>query len=266
MTVRIAIGIEYDGSRLCGWQRQSAPPLPSVQGLLQTALGRIADEPVALKVAGRTDAGVHATGQVAHFDCSRDRGVKAWVEGSNSLLPAAVRVTWAAAVAEDFHARFSALARRYMYAVQVRPVAPAVLAGKVTWSRRPLDVAAMHRAAGYLRGERDFSSFRAAGCQSATAMRRVRRVAVRRRRGFIVIDIEADAFLLHMVRNIAGSLMAVGRGEHKPKWIAELLQARDRRLAEPTAPPDGLYLVQVRYPRRFSLPRPDKPQPPPFIV
>ena len=267
---RIAIGVEYDGSALAGWQRQQQQSrqqqLPTVQGLLEAALGRIADEEVSLKVAGRTDAGVHATAQVAHFDCAIDRGSRAWVLGANSMLPAAVRVLWAVPVAEHFHARFSAQARRYMYVIQQRPVAPAILAGRVTWHRQDLDLAAMHRAAGYLSGERDFSSFRAAACQSSSPVRQVKAAAVYACNGFTVLDIEADGFLLHMVRNIAGTLMMIGRGQRQPEWVGELLAAKDRRLAAPTASPHGLYLVHVAYARRWGLPRPKGPLPPPFIT
>ena len=268
-TTRVAVGVEYDGSRLAGWQRQASPELPTVQGLLQAALGQVADETVSLTVAGRTDAGVHATAQVAHFDCSVDRGAKAWIRGANSLLPPEVRVTWAAAVPESFHARFSAEARRYMYVIQQREVAPAILSGRVTWSRQTLDAAAMHQAARPLLGEHDFSSFRAAGCQSNTPRRKVHEVTVFERQGFTVIDIQANAFLLHMVRNIAGALMAVGRGERFSEWVGELLQAEDRTLGEPTAPPDGLYLVQVKYPPDCGLPPEcltDEAAPPPFIA
>ena len=264
-STRIAIGIEYDGSSLAGWQRQQDPQLPTVQGLLEESLSRIADAELNLKVAGRTDAGVHATAQVAHFDCPLDRGERAWVVGGNSFLPDSVRVLWAKPVADDFHARFSAEARRYMYVIQTRPVAPAILAGRVTWCGQGLDIAAMHKAAKHLPGERDFSSFRAAGCQSSSPMRRVKTAAVSAYNGFTVIDIEADGFLLHMVRNIAGSLMAIGRGEQRPQWMQDLLVAKDRSLAAPTAPPHGLYLVHVAYASHWRLPQPEGLLPPPFI-
>ncbi|MGI9251231.1 MAG: tRNA pseudouridine(38-40) synthase TruA [Pseudohongiellaceae bacterium] len=266
-TTRIAIGVEYDGAKLSGWQQQASPELPTVQGILQTALAQIADEPVRLTVAGRTDAGVHATGQVAHFDCHTERagnrGNKAWVAGSNSLLPANIRVNWATTVPNQFHARFSAQARRYIYVIQTQDVAPAILSNKVSWSRQHLDAPAMHRAAQHLLGEQDFTSFRAAGCQSNTALRCIQQIAVYARNRFVVIDIQANAFLLHMVRNIAGALMAVGRGEQAPEWIAKLLQARDRTQGEPTASPDGLYLVHVSYPAEYALP--NQPVLPPFV-
>ena len=257
---RIALGIEYDGRDFSGWQKQAAPELPTVQGALESALANVADHPVSLVCAGRTDTGVHATGQVVHFDCAIDRGAKAWIRGSNSQLPYSVRVTWAQTVSNEFHARFSAMSRRYLYVLYVNPVASAIAAGQITHVTSPLNVAAMHEAAQFLLGEQDFSAFQAAGCQSSTPFRNVHWLKVQQHREFIVVDIQANAFLQHMVRNIVGMLLEVGQGRQSPAWAQELLQQRDRTLGAMTAPADGLYLVDVRYPEKFTLPtRPTGP-------
>ncbi len=243
--MRIALGIEYDGGAFNGFQFQTHAP--SVQGALQDALSQVAAAPVTLTAAGRTDTGVHATYQVAAFDAPVHRPPDAWVRGTNALSPDGVAVLWAQPVAEDFHPRFQATARRYMYLFyDLERVSP-LLTGRVTFSRTLAD-AAMHKAAQTLVGEQDFSGFRAAGCQSKTPMRAVQQVSVSRHGPYVVLDITANAFLLHMVRNIAGSLWQVGLGRQKPEWIRELLIGRDRSQAAPTAPPDGLYLVDVRYP------------------
>ncbi len=258
--MRIALGIEYDGSAFCGWQTQSHAP--SVQDALQAALSKVADHPVKVVCAGRTDSGVHATAQVVHFDTRAERPLHAWVLGGNANLPDSVSVTWAQAVDQDFHARFKATARSYRYVILNRKVRPAVLRKRVCWMHHALDEAAMQTAAQALLGEHDFSSFRALACQARHAVRRVHRLNVSRSGEFVYIDIEANAFLHHMVRNIAGTLMAVGRGEREPGWVAEVLAARDRTVGGVTAPPDGLYLSGVRYPERFGLP--DTPKPPLF--
>lgn len=248
--MRIALGIEYDGGAFNGFQYQSHAP--SVQGALQDALSRVADAPVTLTAAGRTDTGVHATYQVVAFDPPTERPLDAWVRGTNALSPSAVAVLWAVEVPDDFHPRFQATARRYMYLFyDLEPVSP-LLTGRVTFSR-PLADEQMHKAAQVMLGEQDFSAFRAAGCQSRTPMRAVHQISVSRVGGFVLLDITANAFLLHMVRNIAGSLWEVGLGRQRPEWIRALLGGRDRSLAAPTAPPDGLYLVDVRYPQQ-SLP------------
>lgn len=251
---RVVLGIEYDGSGFSGWQQQLSPILPTVQHSCQQALSQIADEPVKLICAGRTDRGVHATGQIVHFDCSKDRGPKAWVKGSNSLLPSTVRILWACKQSDNFHARFSAIARRYRYVIYQAAVAPAILAGKVTHVRTELDTEAMHQAAQHLVGEQDFSAFQAAGCQSKSSNRNVHWAKVQRQGPFIVLDIQANAFLQHMVRNIAGVLLQIGAGISPVEWAAELLAGKDRTKGAVTAAPDGLYLVQVSYPSQFELP------------
>ena len=255
MTTRIALGVEYNGAAFSGWQRQLSPPLPTVQGLLELALGKIAAQPIAVSCAGRTDAGVHACGQVVHFDTPVDRGEKAWVMGTNTQLPPQVRVQWARIVSQDFHARHSALSRRYRYILYDEPLKPTVLVGQLTHVRQTLDVEAMHLAAQSLIGEHDFSAFRAAGCQSRTAMREIRAIAVYRHNRFIVLEVEANAFLLHMVRNITGTLLQVGSGKQPASWVHELLKGRDRNKSGKTAPPDGLFLVNVDYPDIHALPR-----------
>lgn len=266
---RLALGIEYDGSVYSGWQRQSAAgsqkgdPVATVQQELECALSRVAAHPVVVTCAGRTDAGVHATSQVVNFDCAIDRGEQAWIRGVNSLLPRSIRVRWVRTVASDFSARFSALARRYHYLIYNRRESSAILHGRVTHCPHSLNVEAMHCAAQALLGEQDFSSFRAAGCQSTTAQRNVHTVSVKRRGPFVLIDIQANAFLQHMVRNIAGSLLEIGRGRASIEWISELLALRDRSAAAMTAAPDGLYLVEVLYPSSCGLP--EGVEPPPFF-
>ena len=252
--VRIAIGVEYNGAAYHGWQRQALPAVATIQAALEAAIAKVADHPVTLYCAGRTDAGVHATAQVAHFDAVLDRGEKAWVMGVNSYLPATIRVRWARSLDEGFHARFSATARRYQYWIDNCPVRPAVFSGLLTHCATELDADLMDRAAQCLLGERDFSSFRASACQSRSAMRNVHHLRVSRHGRRICIDIQANAFLLHMVRNIAGVLMEVGRGERSAEWVSELLLSRDRRLAAATAKPHGLYLCAVSYPDHFDLP------------
>ncbi len=239
--------VEYDGSAFSGWQRQKSPALNTVQGILETALAKVADQAVTVICAGRTDAGVHATSQVVHFDCRKPRENKAWILGVNSLLPRGVRVVAATPVEETFHARFSADYRRYCYLIRSAPVASGIFHGKVTCLKRPLDTQVMHQAAQRLLGERDFSAFRAAGCQSASAYRNVHAVSVVEWCGITVIDIRANAFLQHMVRNISGALIDIGTGKQEEAWIGEVLESKDRRKAGVTAPPDGLYLVEVGY-------------------
>lgn len=249
---RFAAAVEYHGGLFCGWQRQSHSP--SVQGAVEAALSSVAAAPVTLVCAGRTDTGVHATNQIIHFDTAARREPRNWLLGANTRLPDAVRLHWVGEVPASFHARFSATARTYRYLISNEAVRPALFRGLLSWCKEPLDAAAMDSAARHLVGEQDFSSFRSAGCQSKTPFRRIDAIGVYRRGQLVVIEVTANAFLHHMVRNIAGVLMAVGRGERSPGWVAELLAARDRTRGEITAPPDGLYLVAVTYPERFALP------------
>jgi tRNA pseudouridine38-40 synthase len=253
-TQRIALCVEYDGSAFSGWQAQLNPHLQTVQETLEHALSRIADHPLRVSCAGRTDAGVHASGQIVHFDTHSERPLKAWVIGANSMLPAAVVVHWARTMPQEFHARFSAQSRRYRYCILNSRIRPAMLSQLLTQHEKPLDAAAMHEAGQYLLGENDFTSFRGAACQSRTAMRNLMSLSVTRHGEYVLIDIQANAFLLHMVRNIAGVLLQIGEGRQPPIWTAELLQLRDRTRAAVTAPPQGLCLCEVGYPANFALP------------
>lgn len=249
---RVAVGLEYDGTHYCGWQEQSAAP--SIAAAVSAALVRVADQPVKLTGAGRTDAGVHALGQVAHFDSDNRRAARAWVLGANSELPADIRLRWAVEVPEHFHARYSALWREYIYRILNRDVASALDRNRVAWVRQPLDEVAMQRAADYLLGEHDFASFRSSECQARSSVRRILELQVRRQGEAIDIRIRANAFLHHMVRNIAGWLIAVGSAERDAQATQALLAACDRRLAAPTAVAQGLCFVAVAYPPAFDLP------------
>jgi tRNA pseudouridine38-40 synthase len=256
--MRVALGIEYEGTRFCGWQLQ--PGVRTVQGCIEEALSRIADHPVRVVCAGRTDTGVHALGQVAHFDTTAVRRARSWVFGANTHLPPDVCVRWAQPVAEDFHARFSAVRRHYRYVIYNNPVRPAALAAGMAWEYRALDAARMQAAAGHLLGRHDFSSYRAQACQARSPVRTVQRLDAERRGDFVVIDIVADAFLHHMVRNIAGVLIAIGAGERDTDWSREVLEHRDRRLGGVNALPAGLYFVGVEYPGQYAIPyAPERP-------
>ncbi|NHB62341.1 tRNA pseudouridine(38-40) synthase TruA [Photorhabdus sp. RW14-46] len=250
--MKIALGIEYDGSRYYGWQRQQE--VKSVQGCLEEALSKVADEPISVFCAGRTDAGVHATGQVVHFETSVQRKDAAWTMGVNVHLPPDIVVRWVKTVDEGFHARFSATARRYRYIIFNHRYRPAVLANGVTHFHYPLDEKRMHQAAQCILGENDFTSFRAVQCQSKTPWRNVMHINVNRYGHYVVIDIKANAFVHHMVRNIAGSLMEIGCGNQDINWMAQLLALKDRTKAAATAKAAGLYLVAVDYPVQFDLP------------
>ena len=251
---RVAMAVSYDGRAFHGWQSQRKPQVATVQEALEQALGHIANAPISVQCAGRTDAGVHASHQIVHFDSPCERDEKAWVSGGNTHLPPQVAIHWAKPVANDFHARFSATARRYRYIILNTPARSALLSGGVTWENRPLDVQAMHQAGQALLGELDFTSYRAVACQSNTPMRNVHFLKVSRCGDMVVIDIEANAFLYHMVRNIAGVLLAIGAGIKPVTWAEEVLLAKDRTVAGVTAPPSGLYLVGVTYPESFQLP------------
>jgi len=250
--MRIALGVEYDGNAFHGWQTQ--PLGGTVQDVLESALARICGEPVAVVCAGRTDAGVHATGQVVHFDTPVGRPLSAWVRGVNTFLPSAVAVRWAQPVDEGFHARFSAFGRCYRYLLLNRPQRLGVWNGRAGWYHHALDEKVMQQAANLLLGEHDFSAFRAADCQARSPIKLVRHAEVRRFGDMLVLDFEAGAFLHHMVRNMVGSLVYVGQGKHPPEWISQLLACGNRSLAAPTFSASGLYLVGVRYEAHWQLP------------
>ncbi|AYC33530.1 tRNA pseudouridine(38-40) synthase TruA [Pseudomonas cavernae] len=251
---RIALGVEYKGSRYRGWQRQ-AFDVRSVQQTLEEALSTVAAAPVAVVCAGRTDAGVHASGQVVHFDTQAQRPLNAWVMGANANLPRDISVTWAQVMPAHFHARFKAVARRYRYVIYNDQIRPAHLSEEVTWNHRSLDVERMREASQWLVGTHDFSAFRATQCQAKSPIKHVHHLQVIQYGKMIVLDIRATAFLHHMVRNIAGVLMTIGAGEQPATWAKEVLDGRDRREGGVTAHPYGLYLVQVEYPDEFMLPQ-----------
>jgi tRNA pseudouridine38-40 synthase len=251
--MRIAMGIEYDGAEFHGWQAQEGNTR-TVQATLEQAISRVADHPLRVHCAGRTDAGVHAVGQVIHFDSGARRSARSWVLGTNVNLPGDVNVNWALEVADTFHARFSAVARHYRYEILNRVTRSGLHRDRAVWTHRPLDVALMSTAAEDLVGTHDFSSFRALGCQAKSPVRTMQYLRVSRRGGHVTIQVGANAFLHHMVRNIAGVLMAIGRGERPVGWAREILDLRDRTRGGVTAPPQGLYLARVDYPPEFGLP------------
>jgi tRNA pseudouridine38-40 synthase len=250
--MRIALGLEYDGSRFLGWQTQ--PGGGTVQDALQSALGTIAGEPVTVTCAGRTDRGVHAREQVVHFDSGVARPESAWVRGANALLPDAVAVLWSRRVDDAFHARYSATARSYRYVLLNRPTRPALAARHAGWFHRDLDIQAMREAAAQLVGEHDFSAFRSAECQAKSPVRTLHALEIEGRGERIDFVLRANAFLHHMVRNIVGTLVYVGKGKHSPRWAREVLEQRDRARAAPTFAPQGLYLEGIEYPPRWELP------------
>jgi tRNA pseudouridine38-40 synthase len=250
--MRIALGLEYDGAAFAGWQIQ--PAGNTVQDALERALAEIAGVAVRAHCAGRTDAGVHATAQVVHFDAPAVRPDNAWVRGVNTHLPDSIAVCWSRVVPDDFHARFSARARSYRYVLCNHAVRPALLHGRVGWFHLPLDIEAMRAGAALLAGEQDFSAFRAAECQARSPVKTLHQAEVRREGDYVFFDFRASAFLHHMVRNMVGALVYVGKGTHAPDWIAELIAGRDRSLAAPTFSPHGLYLSGVEYEARWQLP------------
>lgn len=250
--VRIALGVEYDGSGYCGWQTQA--DARSVQQTLEAAVSRVADHPVRLHCAGRTDAGVHALEQVVHFDSEARRTERAWVLGSNVNLPRDCAVTWARPVAPDFHARYCARARHYCYRILTRATRSALERDRALWVHRPLDLARMQEAARALVGEHDFTSFRALACQAKSPVRHLHYLDLAAVNGGIDLRVGANGFLHHMVRNIAGVLLAIGRGEAPVTWTRDLLELRDRTRGGVTAPPQGLYFVRADYPPEFGLP------------
>lgn len=250
---RYAMCVEYNGSAYHGWQTQQ-PGVKSVQETLEKALSKVANESVTVLCSGRTDSGVHASSQIVHFDSTASRSSKAWVYGCNTNLPDDIAVRWAIPVHDEFHARYSAEARRYRYVIYNNRVRPALMHGQMTWFDQPLNEALMDNAVQSLLGENDFSSFRAAGCQSNTPWRNIQQASVIRRGSLVILEIRANAFLHHMIRNIVGALLPVGTGEKPVEWIAELLALRDRTKAGVTARPDGLYFVEAIYPEHFGLP------------
>ena len=250
--MRFAAGIEYDGCGFFGWQRQAEGR--TVQGCVEKAVAKVADHPLGVVCAGRTDTGVHATGQVVHFDSGTERPLNNWLRGTNANLPDDISVRWLSRVDDTFHARFSATQRHYRYIIYNHPCRPALLRKHVCWHYSELDADVMAHAARHLLGEHDFTSFRAVACQAHSPVRTIHSLDIRRSNRFIYIDVIANAFLHHMVRCIAGVLIAVGRGEQQPVWVTELLVARDRTASGFNASPAGLYLVAVQYPPEFALP------------
>lgn len=249
---RIALGLSYDGAPWQGWQTQ--PGGRTVQDRLEAALASFLASPVATICAGRTDTGVHALEQVVHLDTAVERRMESWVRGLNALLPPSIRVQWACAVDDDFHARFSARARGYLYVLRSHRVASPILHGKVGWTHHALDLALMRETATLLLGEHDFSAFRSSECQAASPVRSLERLEIRQEGAFFLFHFRANAFLHHMVRNLMGALVDVGRGGHPPQWVAEVLKQRDRRRAPATFSPAGLYLARVNYPEHYALP------------
>ena len=253
VSLKIALGIEYDGNQFYGWQHQ--PDLRTVQGVLEKAISQIATSAVKVTCAGRTDTGVHGLNQVVHFDVSVDRPLKSWIYGTNSHLPKDVVVKWAKEVPTEFDARFSAISRRYRYIIYNNSIRAAHLRSLFTWHYNQLDAELMHQEAQLLLGKHDFTTFRSSQCQANTAFRTIHDISVSRKGDLIFIDIEANAFLHHMVRNIAGVLMTVGNGRESPGWVKTLLECRDRSKGAETAPPYGLYLYDIFYPESFNIPR-----------
>jgi len=251
--MRYALALAYQGTHFKGWQTQNN--LPTIQETIEKALSYVADEPIQVTAAGRTDAGVHAAKQVIHFDTSCERPLHAWVFGCNSQLPSDISVQWVQPISQDFHARFSATARRYRYYIHNRRERPALLREQLTWHCRPLDVPSMQKAALYLLGEHDFSAFRAADCQSHSTNRTVEFIQLTASDDIICLDIQANAFLHHMVRNIVGTLFVIGEKKQPPEWMKAVLENADRKKAGITAPPEGLYMVDVVYPESFELPK-----------
>ncbi|ODN42195.1 tRNA pseudouridine(38-40) synthase TruA [Piscirickettsia litoralis] len=251
--MRIAVSLAYEGGAYCGWQIQSHSP--SVQEQVEKALSRVANHPVQVVCAGRTDTGVHASHQIIHFDTDAVRPMHAWVKGANTYLPKDINLNWAVPVSDEFHARFSALSRRYRYIIYNGPMRLGLWHQQMTYCYQGLDEKKMQEAAQYWLGEHDFSSFRASGCQSNTPMRRIDAFTVQRQGSTVFFDVEANAFLHHMIRNFAGVLMEIGRGNKAVAWANEVLESRDRRVAGVTAPANGLYFVNVTYPDIFQLPK-----------
>lgn len=252
--MKVALGIEYAGCHYFGWQKQDITP--TIQEVLESALSEVADEEIRVVCAGRTDTGVHALQQVVHFETASYREPQAWLLGTNTKLPKDVSVTWVLNVADDFHARFSAEERTYQYIILNRRARPAILNGLVTWQHKPLDLQRMELASKCLVGEHDFSSYRAVSCQANSPVRTIHQLDIRQSDEWFVITIRANAFLQHMVRNIAGVLMAIGIGKEDIAWAERVLAEKDRTKGGVTAKPDGLYLVNIKYPEKYTIPEP----------
>lgn len=263
MQQRLALGIEYQGAHFHGWQKQSHDPL-TVQAALEAALTRVAQTQIDVVCAGRTDSGVHATYQVVHFDTSVQRPLKAWMLGGNRYLPDAIAIKWVRAVSASFHARFSAIYRRYHYLLYLDVSRPALFAECLTHYRLPLDLDLMQLAANHLLGRHDFTSFRAKDCQARTATRHLQHLNLQQHGPYVRIDVQADAFLKHMVRNLVGTLLAIGNASRPVTWMNEVLAAKNRAFAGVTAPPNGLFLVDVGYPPEHNIPRPSLSMMTPF--
>jgi len=250
---RYAACIEYDGSGFSGWQAQKHS-VRTVQEALEKALTKVADEPISVVTAGRTDSGVHASHQVIHFDSIAPRSLHAWLKGGNRFLEKDVRILWVESMPDSFHARFSAISRSYRYVIYNHPMSTALFRNQVTHIHMPLDLSAMQVASKFLIGEHDFSSFRAAGCQAHSPIRTILKFDLSQSGPWIWFDITANAFLQHMVRNIAGNLIAIGIGKYQADWLKSVLQAKDRTVGDVTALASGLYLVGVDYAHEFHLP------------
>ena len=249
--MKFAAIIEYDGSQFCGWQRQ--PHAPSVQQQVEQAISAVADVEVGVVCAGRTDTGVHALGQVIHFETHARRTLRSWLLGINANLPPTIVVKSIIPVDDDFHARFSARSRTYRYVIINEPVRSALLANRATWERLPLDESLMQQAAQHLVGEHDFTSYRALGCQAKSPVRQISYLSVERQGSLVSIEVSANGFLHHMVRNLAGVLMSIGKKEHTPSWARQVLEVRDLACGGITAPPQGLYFIKVEYDPCYSI-------------
>jgi len=252
---RIAFGLEYCGTQYFGWQQQAVSP--TIQECVERALTKVANQGIKVHCAGRTDTGVHATQQVIHIETDVRRVTHSWLFGANSNLPKDISMLWSKEVPDDFHARFSAIGRTYRYIILNRPTRSGLNNATVTWECRALDEKRMQEAASHLQGEHDFTSYRALACQARNPVRDVRRLEIKRQGDYIILDIEANAFLQHMVRNIAGVLITIGMGKESTTWTKQILDARDRTLGGITAPSEGLYLIGIEYPEKFEIPKPD---------
>jgi tRNA pseudouridine38-40 synthase len=250
--MRIALGVEYDGAPYCGWQSQAGAC--GVQDFVEKAIKNIAEHEIRIHAAGRTDTGVHAMMQVVHFDTETIRPDTAWVRGVNAFLPDSIRVLWAKIVDDEFHARFSATQRSYQYLLANSTTAPAIKAQQAGWYHLPLNVSAMQEGIAYLRGEHDFSAFRASECQAKSPIKNLQVASIQAHGDFFVFNFSANAFLQHQVRNMVGALIYVGNGKNPPQFIKQLLEQKNRTLSPPTFSPNGLYLAGVAYDAKFDLP------------